>query len=399
MSYRLYASFSEDTAPVTRAVIDPHALRHNYRALSRAVRQRSRSTPRMIAVVKADAYGHGIPLCVEALLSEGCDFFAVSSLSEAIAVRKTVTRLQKHADILIFGYTAPCDLSHLVAYDLIQALHSSAYAAHLADEADRKSLRLRVHIAVDTGMHRVGFSAVSEKDTARSALEIATLVRQKAFSAEGIFTHPAQADEPENPVAVTQTDLQDRRFQALLQALADMEISIPFRHFCNSAAALTRSESVFDGVRLGLALYGISPCKTEGIDLHPVMRLQTAVTHLHILPAGEPLGYGGCFSASTDRLIATIPIGYADGFLRAFSGAQVTLCTRTHRFSVPIVGRICMDQCMLDVTDTDASLGDSVILFGEQPNTIRELAAHANTIPYEILTSVSARVPRKTAEI
>jgi len=394
MSYRLYTSLPTDTTSPTRALIDRCALARNYRTLCLTVQKGSSEKPRVIAVVKADAYGHGIPICVETLVSEGCDFFAVASISEAIAVRETVLRLCARADVLIFGYTNPCELSRLVKYDLIQTLLSPEYAASLAKEAKRCGLCPRVHVAVDTGMHRVGFSAVSEQDVARSREAIAKIFRQKVFSIEGIFTHPAQADDPENPAAVSQTELQFRRFDRLLEALTDQGVSIPFRHACNSAAAWHFGNRLYDGVRFGIALYGAAPQGSAIPDLLPVMRLQTAVTHLHTLPAGEPLGYGGCFSASTDRLIATLPIGYADGLLRRFSGACVTLCTKSRRFSVPIVGRICMDQCMIDVTDTDASLGDPVILFGDSSDEIRALAAHADTIPYEILTSISARVPR-----
>ena len=390
MTYRLYSSLPLGGESKNRAVIDTDALVSNYRTL-RA--QLAEPTTRPICVVKADAYGHGIPLCVPALLREGCDFFAVASLSEAIAVRETVKKQNAKADILILGYTEPENLSLLPQYDLIQTVFSADYGKRLADAGERASVCVRVHLAADTGMNRVGFEAYDDENIEGSCRAILELKTRDSLAIEGLYSHLFCADEPQNPASVAATARQIERFSRLSQRLSDLGCPVAVRHLCNSAGLVTHPEAQFDAVRFGVSLYGISPIADKGA-LRPVMRLESCIAHLHTLLPGETLGYGGEFSADSPRLIATLPIGYADGFLRAYKGAGVMLYTRSGCFPVHLVGRICMDQCMLDVTDTDAAVGDRVVLFGNESGDTDRLAQRAGTIAYEVMTSVSSRVER-----
>lgn len=395
-TYQLYSSLPKRAGGHTVAEIDLSALQHNYRVLQKEVEKDSEGhAPRIIAVVKADAYGHGAPACVEALLEVGCDFFAVSCIEEARAVSAVCRENNSRADILILGYTDPKNVSLLSKERLIQAIHSPQHAQALSREAQRAGVRIRAHIAVDTGMHRVGFGAWQESNLQTAAEEIRAVCADPALTVEGAFTHFACADDPKNP----QTDRQSSLFHRLTELLRQQGVALPFLHACNSAAAILRPHDRMDGVRPGILLYGISPSAATRLPLQPVMRLKTVIAHLHPLPAGEALGYGGDFCADRDRFIATLPIGYADGVLRGYSGGTVTVNTREGARNCPIVGRVCMDQCMIDVTDTVARVGDTVVLFGDHPHALSQLAARAGTVEYECLCAVSARVPRVSITI
>jgi alanine racemase len=331
---------------------------------------------------------------VKALLSEGCDFFAVSSLNEAVAIRRVCDEENSEADILILGYTDPSCAREIANNRLLQALLSPDYADRLNRAAEESGVSVRCHIAVDTGMNRIGFSA-HERDFDQTVSEIERVRCLPALSVEGMFTHPAVADDAEsNADARERTELQFRRFDTLRSHLTARGGAPLFCHACNSAASLLFPLHHLDGVRLGIALYGTDPIGDSGLPLTPVMRLESEIAHLHVLPVGERVGYGATFGAENERLIATLPIGYADGVLRAYSGAEVTVVTSNGMRRVPIVGRVCMDQCMIDVTDTDARVGDRVILFGETTEQIELLAKRAGTIPYEVLCLISARVTR-----
>lgn len=390
MAYKLYSSLPLGVERKNLAVINTEALAANYQALRRKAAGHG---ARAIAVVKADAYGHGIPICVPALLRAGCDFFAVASLAEAILVRKVAAESGFRADVLILGYTEPSAFPLLCQYHLIQTVFSEAYGKALADAAEASRQCVRVHFAADTGMHRVGFAAYDDSSIEASCRAIKQLSKRISFRVEGLYSHLACADSPSNECSADATKRQIERFDRLSEQLSAHKVRISMRHLSNSAGLFAYPEAACDAVRLGISLYGIAPVSAD-IELSPVMRLESRIVHLHTLAPGEALGYGGNFLADTPRLIATLPIGYADGFLRAFRGASVALYTRSGRCTVPVVGNVCMDQCMLDVTDTDAALGDRVVLFGDTPLDIFRLADRANTIPYEILTSVSARVDR-----
>ena len=390
-TYRLYSTLPLSLGGNSHAEVDLQALRENYSALAATVRSRANHA-RVIAVVKADAYGHGAEQCVRTLLREGCDSFAVSCIEEARGVREVCLLEGVHADILIFGYTDPMYVGTLAALSLTQSLFSFEYACALHEAAVQNGVRLSVHIAVDTGMNRVGFGAHSDDELEESADQIQMICGFPNFETRGLFTHFARADETAEE-AVRMTDLQSMRYRDLLGRLKMRQVSIPFHHVCNSAAAATRDADLFDGVRLGAHLYGIGGA-TSVRSLRPVMRFCTRIVHLHPLLAGESVGYGGRFLAKTNRTVAILPVGYADGLSRDCTGANLLLHTQNGDCVAPIIGNICMDQCMVDVTGLLARVGDEVTVFGRAPCTAEVLAESANTIDYEILCALSARVPR-----
>ncbi|MBE6634140.1 MAG: alanine racemase [Ruminococcaceae bacterium] len=391
--YKLYSSLGESEERKTRAEIDLSALRHNYRLL-RGIVTAEDPNVRMIAVVKAEAYGHGAPACVSVLLDEGCDFFAVSCIDEAEAVRRVCNEKQKEADILILGYTQPSLAYRIAEYRLIQTLLSESYALLLNNAATASGVTVRAHVAVDTGMNRIGIPAHGEEELSAA---VATVLRLRSLSGiqiEGMFTHFARADEEAGGEGDRFTELQAQRYEALRHALEERNAAIPFHHLCNSAAAVRRPQSRANGVRLGILLFGARPSEQILLPLRPVLKLKTVISHLHRLLPGESVSYGGDFTSNTQRLIATLPIGYADGFLRAYSGASVTVETQNGPRVCPIVGRICMDQCMIDVTDTGAREGDTVTFFGNTPEELSAYANRAQTVDYECLCLLSSRVPR-----
>ena len=393
-NYKLYSSLTELEQHKTWAEIDLSALRDNYRILRRTVCSQKPDT-RILAVVKAEAYGHGSPECVRTLLDEGCDFFAVSCIDEAVAVRTVCDLEKRDADILILGYTHPSLATHLARYNVIQTLLSEDYAASLNAAAQSAGVTVRTHIAVDTGMNRIGFAAHSDAEILSTVAAISRIHRFHSLSVEGMFTHYARADEEPFGEGDARTDLQAARYRELCARLEEHEIRIPFHHSCNSAATVRRPSDYQNGVRVGILLFGAFPSAHVTLPLRPVLKLKTVISHLHKLLPGEGVSYGGTWSADTERLIATMPIGYADGFLRAYSGATVTVHTRGGERRAPLVGRICMDQCMVDVTDTGAQVGDEVTLFGNRPEDLSDYASRAGTVDYECLCLISSRVTRK----
>ena len=375
-----------------RAEIDIGALKNNYQACLERLRQTAPET-RIISVVKADGYGHGSNTCVWTLLDAGCDFFAVSCLEEAYPVND---QAQGKADVLILGYTIPKPqtVQELVKFNFIQTLLSPDYARELAAIIKKENLPpLRVHIAVDTGMGRIGYPARNEKELAKTVQNILALKEESAFEICGMFTHFSRADE-ELASSKEKTNLQAARYRKLKEKLEENGMTVPFHHVSNSAAALTRPDDVFDGVRLGLCLYTPPTYKPKRLNLQPVMHLSADVVHIQTIPAGESVGYGGRFTALCDTPIGVLPIGYADGIPRSLRGATLTLHTKKGDFPVKIIGSICMDQCMIDLTGIEAEVGDRVSFFGHTPTALLELAEYAGTIPYELLCAISLRVPR-----
>ena len=375
-----------------RAEIDIAALKNNYLACLEKLQQ---TTPhaRIISVVKADGYGHGSNTCVCSLLEAGCDFFAVSCLEEAYPV---CNQAQNKADILVLGYTMPLPgmVKALSELDLIQTLLSPDYARELAQVVKKENLApLRVHIAIDTGMGRIGYPARTEKELEETVQNILALREESAFEICGMFTHFARADE-ELATSKEKTTLQAARYRRLKEKLEENGMVIPFHHVSNSAAALTRPDDIFDGVRLGLCLYTPPTYKPKRLNLQPVMHLSADVVHIQTIPAGESVGYGGRFTALYDTTIGVLPIGYADGIPRALRGATLSIQTQKGVYPVKIIGSICMDQCMIDLSGIDAKVGDRVSFFGHTPTALSTLAEHAGTIPYELLCAISLRVHR-----
>ena len=364
-------------------------LVHNYRSLLHAS-----GAERFCCVVKADAYGHGAVPCCRALCGAGASFFAVSALQEAIQIGTATSETWPHISILILGFTPPADADLLVRYDIHQAVFSKEYAEELCarvSDARTKGIvplrsRVKVHIKLDTGMNRIGFSP---EETGI----IEAVCSRDELDPVGIFTHFAKSDEPESGM----TDEQFSRFMLCLHRLEEHGISFQIRHVCNSAAITNYPGMHLDMVRGGIELYGMMPSPetllpNEG--LIPCMSFETVVSHIHTVKKGETVGYGGSFRADRDLRVATLPVGYADGFIRAYAKGCVYIGGRPAR----ILGRICMDQCMADISDIPAAIGDRVTLFGVEHQTADDLAKLAGTISYEVLCLVGKRVPRIYAE-
>ncbi len=383
-SYKLYSSLPLGGWEKNRAEINVRALVRNR---ERLMKKLNKDYPHAIdiCVVKADAYGHGVAHCAPALARAGCKFFAVSCIEEARALRRILIEEALDARILILGYTPPSSADKLAENDLIQCVFSYEYALALNEAATRP---IDVHIKIDTGMNRIGFSC--DEDGSVAAAAVFTLENLRV---RGAFTHFSRADEC-TPEGDAFTYLQYERFAFVIDRLLELGCDPKFLHACNSAAAIRFPEFSLDGVRLGIALYGAGALSPDEQPLEPVMSLFSTITHIHTLRSGESLGYGAAYTAINDRTIATLPIGYADGFIRAYSGAWVEVQTREGYKKARIVGRICMDQCMIDVTGISAEVGASVRIFGRDHEDIKALAELAGTIDYECLCTVSARVQR-----
>lgn len=365
----------------TWAEIDLDSLRHNVEQL----RGMLKDGVSLMAVVKADAYGHG-DIEVANELRDLADWYGVSNLMEAKRLR--LAGLQQ--PILILGYTPPERAYELFELGVTQTVLGADYAQKLSDAAREAGVKLDVHIKVDTGMSRVGFSAV---DAAQCTAEIEKAVCLPGLRAKGIFTHFAVADDCSEECEAF-TEQQHERFSDVIWQLKQRGIEFEQVHCCNSAAMVNMSSYHHTMVRPGIVLYGCSPDgeRIPGLDLRPVMTLKSTVSMVKQLPAGETVSYGRRYTATEPMTVATVAVGYADGYPRLLSGkgyAFVNDCV------VPILGSICMDQLMLDVTGLPVKEGDTVTLFGgESPISVDNVAALAGTIHYEILCGVSRRVER-----
>ena len=383
------------------AHIDLDALVNNYLVSRDYIHAHNPNTP-TIAVIKADAYGHGIEACARALFDCGCRHFAVACAEEGLAIRHALSDLDnKQAEILILGYTNPTYAALLHEYALIQSVFSADYARELHAAAKSAGVRLAIHVKVDTGMHRIGYPAFSDEQAAQTVEDICALQDCfDAFDVRGLFTHLSDAD------CGNFCTEQWKRFVAIKQGLEKKGKCPPACHACNSPGCMRYPETYLDGVRVGALLFGVTPPIPPEVDrdprcnlfpaerLRPVMRLQTHVIEIHQVAAGEPIGYGALCRADHDRTVATLSAGYADGWLRAYAGTRVTVHTKHGDFAAPMVGRICMDLCMVDVTGLPCETGDTVTLFGNDVQSLSSLAKHAGTIAYEIPCLVTARVPR-----
>ena len=338
-------------------------------------------------VVKANAYGHHAPRVAKVLEREGADCFAVSNIEEALQLRTEGIV----APILILGYT-PTDCAGVLAKNNIsQCVYSYDYATELAEYAKKADVRIRVHIKLDTGMGRIGFNCVDEIETAVE--EISNICSLDSLEYEGIFTHFAVSDAGDAGKAFTEA--QYKRFNSVTEALAKKGINFKYKHCANSAAAIDHPQLGMNMVRLGIVLYGLLPSNQikNAPLLKPVMSLKTVVSHVKYIEEGTTVSYGCDFVAPKRMKVATVPMGYADGFWRSNKKMPLTI----KGVHVPIIGRICMDQLMIDVSAVnDVRIGDEVTVFGygEGVNRVDDFAAANNTINYEIICSVGKRVPR-----
>lgn len=377
-----YESTMNFTRRAVWAQIDLDAAAHNMRQ----IRKHVGPDVKIAAVVKANAYGHGSVELAKTFAENGADCFAVSSLDEAVELRR-YAHIDK--EIFILGHTDARRTEELLTYDIEPAVFNLKNAEFFSQEAQRLGKTLRVHIAVDTGMSRVGFQ-VNEF----SVSKIKAIAALPNIEIRGMFTHFAVSDIKDK----TFTREQYGHFRWMCKRMEEEGIHIALRHCCNSAAALELPEYYCDMVRPGIIMYGCEPSPDVDIkpyDLRPVMSLRCCIAHVKLIDAGATVSYGRHYTAPSRRKIATLPVGYADGYSRILSG-KVDVLYHGHR--VPQVGAICMDQCMIDVSgEANVHAGDEVVLFGRQGDSfipIEEIAAVCGTINYEIMCNISRRVPR-----
>lgn len=359
----------------TWAEIDLNAIHTNYHTL----KERLSPDCRCMAVVKADAYGHGAAR-VAPMLADA-DFFGVSNVDEALELRQNGVS----APILIFAYTPPEYAKTLADHHITQAVLDESYAQALEQAAAKAGVTVSVHLKIDTGMSRVGFFCQDDASPVEAIVRTCSLPH---LYAEGIFTHFAVADDPKDDAS---TRLQYKRFTDLLDALKARGITFPLRHCCNSAAALRFPEMHMDMVRIGISLYGASAVD-EIAPLQPAMTLKSVVAQIKTVPAGTAVSYGHTFVCGRKTTLATLPIGYADGLPRCASGKFYVLINGT---LAPSVGRVCMDQCLVDVTDIpQVAVGTTAVLFGTKELPVEEFARACDSISYEAFCGVSKRVTR-----
>ena len=363
---------------ITWAEIDLQAISHNLREIRARAQENGAG---VIAVVKDNAYGHGAVEVAKAAAEIPVDMLAVATVEEAIELREAGIALP----ILIITAILPEQAAEVVRYDITQTITRYEVGVALSAAAEKQGKRAVAHVKVDTGMGRVGI----QYDSAVQIIE--KLVRLPFLKISGILTHFAVAESDPDF-----TQLQVNRFRAVNQDLASAGIHVPIKHLANSAAVLQFPEYCFDMVRPGLIVYGIYPSRTSrSLDLRPALTMKTRIFHIKALPAGRSVSYGRTYITQGNTIVASLAAGYGHGYNRRLSNSGEVI-VRGRR--APIVGTVCMDQCLCDVTHIpNVRVGDEVVLIGRQGNeeiTIDEIARKAGTISYEILCNINARVPR-----
>lgn len=363
----------------TWADIDLGAVQHNVAVLSALV-----APATFCAVVKADAYGHGAVPVARAAVDAGADWLAVALVEEGRVLRDAGIRVP----ILVLSEPRPLEMVEVVAYDLRPSVYSGEGLAAAAAAASQADIVLPVHLKVDTGMGRVGTEP-------EFALTLATAIVDKpSLHLEGVWTHCAVADEPDNAFTATQLD----RYEAVLAELTTAGIDPGMRHAANSAVAMGHPRGRYDMVRVGIALYGLAPSPpfADCVDLRPVMSIRSQVSYAKDVAVGEAVSYGHVWTASRPTRIATVPVGYADGIRRSSGRLGAHVLVRGQR--CPIVGNVTMDQLMVDCGDLPVEQGDDVVLIGRQDDaeiTADEWAARLDTVNYEIVCDIESRVSRR----
>ena len=362
----------------TYVEIDLDAISANFDAI------RAKAGVQVMAIVKADAYGHGA-VQIARLLDEKCSFFGVSSIAEALELRQAGLR----KPILILGYTPVEAFRLLIGQEIRPAIFRLDDAIALSKLARKEGVTLPFHFAVDTGMSRLGFQSTEE-----SADICADIARLPGIFAEGLFSHFATADCAD----LTKANAQAQRFADFDRMLKERGVHIPLRHLDNSAGLMNFSNH-YEMVRSGIVTYGMYPSDEVDpglLDLKPALQWRSRVTHIKMLPPGREISYGGTFVTTRKTRVATVPVGYADGYRRSLSGKFYVLI-RGRR--APILGRVCMDQMMVDITDVpDVKIDDPVVLVGSDGNdeiTVEQVAAAADSFNYEFVCGISRRVPRR----
>ncbi|UQZ91096.1 alanine racemase [Deltaproteobacteria bacterium Smac51] len=358
------------------AEVDLAAIRHNMMGIKKLLKPETR----FCAVVKADGYGHGALAVAGEAVKLGADYLAVAILDEAVSLREGGFT----TPTLILGYTPPVQAHMVIERDLTQTIFNVEQAEALSGAAGALGRTARVHLKVDTGMGRLGVCPAEAAQFARA------VARLPHLEIEGVYTHFAKADATDKTHALQQVD----GFTAALTSIENAGIRIPIKHCANSAATLDMPEAHLDMVRTGIIMYGLNPSDETSRPFEPkqAMRLKVRLAMIKDVPAGTTISYGCTFVTAAPSRIATLPIGYADGWTRMLSGkAEISLGGRR----APVVGRICMDQCMADITGLDGTReGDEALLFGGPDISTDEVAAKLGTINYEIVCMVGKRVPR-----
>ena len=358
------------------AEIDLNAVAHNIKE----AKKKNVPGTKLCAVVKADAYGHGAVPVAKAALAAGADFLAVALLQEAIELRDA----DIDAPILILGALQEEYAEETVFYGVSQALFTLASAKALSAAAVKLGKKAKVHLAIETGMNRIG---VLPEYAGEFAAQVRAL---PGIEIEGVFSHFAMADAKDKAYCREQY----AKFQKALFQISAQGIEIPIKHISNSATISEVPEMQLDMVRQGITLYGLWPSEDveHCLDYQPVMKLKTKIAFIKQIEPGETVGYGRTFTAERTMKIATLPLGYADGISRQLSNRGYVLIRGQ---KAPIVGRVCMDQFMVDVTEiSEVAIGDEVLVFGGQEMPIEQVAEWMDTISYEVLCVISKRVPR-----
>jgi len=374
--------------PLVWAEIDLDAIAHNVRQL----REITLSSARLLVAVKANGYGHGATQVAQTALKHGASDIGVARIDEGIALRKAGIS----APILIFGYTSPAHIKQLVQFDLVPTISSFDYGLEMARAARNSGHTLAVQIKIDTGMGRLGLphDDLCRQDNSSTADKICMLIEQENLRLQGVYTHFATADHADTTYAKHQFD----RYTQLLTQLQARGVRVGLRHAANSGAIMQMPETHLDMVRAGISVYGLYPSGEVDrnlIDLKPALSLKARIIHIKDVLTGTSISYGCTYKTEAPTTIATIPIGYADGFQRLLSNKGAML---VGGYRVPIVGRVCMDLTMIDVGRVpQAKIGDEVVLIGVQGDqviTADEIADSLGTINYEIVSALTERVPR-----
>lgn len=365
----------------TYAKVNLSAIRHNIMEVRKNIRKKTS----IMAIVKADAYGHGA-FPVARTLEDLVDAYGVALIEEALELREAGFKQM----ILILGYTGENWYEELVRHRISQTIYTYDMAKKLSDVAVSMGVKTPIHIKLDTGMGRIGF----QPDDKNVAL-VREICELPGIEPEGIFTHFARADEE----TIEPAREPFARYMEFVSKLEDSGIHIPYKHVSNSASVIGFPEANLDMVRVGIMTYGLYPSDKvvkEHISLKPAMEWKAKISFIKDVDTGTPIGYGGTFIAPKPMRVATIPIGYADGLKRDLSGKGHILVCGCY---APILGRICMDQFMVDVTGiSGVKTEDEVTIFGKQGEreiSVEEVAAHAHSFNYEFVCNVSQRVPRK----
>lgn len=379
------AGSASDVADRAHALIDLEALRHNVRRLRAAA-----PTSELMAVVKADAYGHGLVACARAAREAGARWLGVALPSEALELRSAGDTGRVLCWLSVPGER----FEDLISADIDVSAYDLATLAAIAVAARSTGITARVHLKVDTGLSRGGATL---EDWPALLAETSRLVAEGSVTLAGVWSHLAYADEPGNPVIAQQV----AAFESALAATRAAGLEPEFRHLANSAATLRLPATHYDMVRPGIAVYGVSPGSELGTEtelgLRPVMSLKARLALVKDVPAGSGVSYGHTYTTSDETRLALVPLGYADGIPRAGTNVGPVFAAGRVR---TIAGRVCMDQFVLDVGDAQVSSGDEVIVFGSAERgepTASDWARACDTIGYEIVTRIGPRVPRIVA--